>query len=205
MTYRARMRNVPWLVPGAIMFLRGYTAEHPGCDVLEFGGGASTIWFLRQGCRVVSYEGKLGWRERILNAAANRDIVAEEQAARLDLREWEGDMTHRGGASPIPKKLLGLFGPDSFDIVLVDGFDRWACLNESRPLVRPGGVLMIDNAGYTDCFAGKGWDWTCAAQGAPDAYNSDPGWKAGWATAWWQRPAPLTEAVYYDVFSEHKR
>lgn len=193
--YHTRMRTVPWVVPGANTFLRTYTAEHPGCDVLEFGGGASTIWFLREGCHIVSYEDKRLWTELIQDAVNNRDIVSEEQAARLDLRPWEDD---------IPDRLAELFDPDSFDIILVDDLKRWECLHGSVPLVRPGGVMMLDNSGTGNIF--PEWEWTYCVQGAPDEYNvTYPTWKPGWATAWWQRPSPLTEAVYHDVFSEHKR
>jgi predicted O-methyltransferase YrrM len=163
--------------------------------VLEFGGGASTIWFLRQGCAVVCFENKRLWHELIEDAAANRDIVTEEQAAHLDKRSWQDD---------VPDQLLQQFGADSFDVVLVDDLLRKECLHQSLPLVRPGGVLMMDNAGMHNVF--PDWDWTVAVQGAPDRFNcAHPNWHRGWTTAWWQRPAPLEEAVYYDVFSEHSR
>lgn len=197
------MRTEPWLVPGAIRFLRSFIAEHPGCNVLEFGGGASTIWFLRQDCNVVSFEHKLSWRERIIDAAANRQIVTKAQSLRLDLRKWHDD---------VPARLLEWFSPDSFDFVLVDGQDRWACLHGSAPLVRSGGVLMLDNAVDGNAFAVPEanvfptWDWTCCVQGMPDKYNNtDPSWERGWSTAWWQRPGLLDEATYWEVFSEHLR
>ena len=189
------MRSEPWLVPGSIEFLKAYTAERPGCRVLEFGGGASTIWFLRQGCSVVCFESKRLWHELIENATANQEIVTEEQAARLDKRPWQDDA---------PDQLLRWFGQDSFDIVLVDGEDRRGCRERSRPLVKPGGVLVLDNARLINLL--PDWDWTVCTQGSPDKFNhSHPTWRQGWITAWWQRPAPLGEAVYHDVFSEHSR
>ena len=200
--FRAQMRNEPWIVPGAITFLRQFTAEHPGCDVLEFGGGASTIWFLGQGCHVVSFEAKLVWRELILDAAANRDIVTEAQAARLDLREWQDD---------VPGRLGDWFPLDSFDVVLIDGPLRRECLVRSAPLVRPDGVLMLDNSGrrYVQRPYCADWNWTCCVAASPDKFNVVRAARgiqdAAWATCWWQRPGPLAEAIYFDVFSEHQR
>jgi len=194
---RGRLRSEPWLVPGAIDFLRQYTSEHPGCAVLEFGSGASTIWFLQQDCRVISFEHKPKYREMVLCVAANRSIVTETQAQHLDLREWSPE---------VPSKLLEWFGPDSFDLVLVDGEDRKGCINNAPPLVRPGGILMLDNAyrqGRDSTL--PDWDWSGCMQGTRDKFYANwEGWKPGWTTAWWRRPGPLDPPVYYDSFYEQE-
>ncbi len=38
------------------------------------------------------------------------------------------------------------FAPNSFDIILVDGRDRVKCLEGSIPLLKSGGVIMLDDA-----------------------------------------------------------
>lgn len=42
---------IPWLTYPAIEFLKSYV--RPGMRILEFGTGASTVWFVRRGCRVL--------------------------------------------------------------------------------------------------------------------------------------------------------
>src|SRR5690349_1289947 len=51
----------PWFAPGAVERLEGVVATE--AKVFEWGAGASTLWFLSRGCKVVSFETDRSWIE----------------------------------------------------------------------------------------------------------------------------------------------
>lgn len=171
-----QVRTEPWLTEGAIHFLESFV--RPGFRVLEFGTGASTLWFARHGCQVTSYESDMNWQTII------GGLLGDLEAS-VVLADWWDDS--------IPTRLANIFKLESFDLILIDGQSRRECILASIPLVRPGGVLMIDNADWFACepimqdFNRRmgDWNYTVSGQRRPDKFGFT---YSGWSTAWWQRP-----------------
>ena len=42
------LRPVPWLTDEAVAFLDVFCEENPDAKILEFGSGASTLWFAKR-------------------------------------------------------------------------------------------------------------------------------------------------------------
>lgn len=170
-----QVRTEPWLTEGAIHFLESFI--RPGFRVLEFGAGASTLWFARHGCWVMNYESDSNWQNIVSG-------LLGESVSKVALFNWHENL---------PEQLLSIYEPELFDLVLVDGQSRRQCILASIPLVRPGGVLMIDNADWFACepimqeFHRRmhDWNYTVSAQRRPDKFGFTYG---DWSTAWWQRP-----------------
>lgn len=153
----------PWLTDGAIEFLEGFLSGHDK-RVLEFGVGQSTLWLGRRAKELVSVENKKKWVNRIRAEDPKLDI-------RLHSRPYHS--------------ICEDFDAHSFDLVLVDGRERLLCCEKARPLLRRGGVLMLDNA-ERDEYTGvlellKSWEPHTAAQ----PYPKDRG---EWQTKWWVKP-----------------
>lgn len=98
--------------------------------VLEFGSGRSTLWFARRCQEVVSIETDETWFR------ANREDLSTNKLAnvRLFLRK------------PQESCRLDEFPPNYFDLVIVDGYDRDACMRASIDKVKAGGYLFFDNS-----------------------------------------------------------
>jgi predicted O-methyltransferase YrrM len=175
---RADWRDVPWLTDGAVDFLDGFLSTLPQARVLEFGTGASTLWFARRGVSILSFDHDPAWH------ASVRKILPATSA--IDLR------LH---ARPYYEAVAGL-PSGSFDLVLVDGRDRVACVRHAMRLVEPGKFLMIDNTEripqgrYEDIpNILEGWSRQDFEQHGPDR----TGWQfvhpeGRWITSVWQRP-----------------
>ena len=56
--------ELPWLSYGAIQVLEKWKIN-PGAEVLELGGGGSTLYFAKRGAKVTCLETDGGWAERI--------------------------------------------------------------------------------------------------------------------------------------------
>lgn len=159
-----RLRSKPWLTEGAIAFLESYLL--PEMRVLEFGAGASTLWFADRVAEVVSVEGGMAWYELIGAECKDRPTVRLVFAER-----YNGPQ--------------GSYPDAYFDLILVDGRNRAECFRESDRVLKSGGVLMLDNAErirYKPFFKSYPHPSWSAEQTGPDSLGF---WYPGWTTMWW--------------------
>ena len=116
--------------------------------VFEYGSGASTLFFEKRVAKIVSIEHDPEWYERV-----RRKL---RRPSRVDYRlvpAVNGDV--RGcGTSVAGLEGMGFeryvqsiraFEDEFFDVVVVDGRSRLACLAAAVPKVRPGGYLILDD------------------------------------------------------------
>lgn len=150
-------RASPWLTFDAIETLRA--RMHDGLRVFEYGSGGSTLFWLRWRVELCSVEHDPSWYHEIRSrlpgdrAVDYRLVEPEPFAERhvgLDPADPEaygsGDESFRGRTFRRYASQIDEFPDGHFDIVLVDGRARPACLRHAVPKVRPGGVLILDNA-----------------------------------------------------------
>lgn len=125
--------RLPWLPFRVIDRLE--QAVGPGSRVFEYGGGGSTLWFLDRGAEVVTVEHHEGW------AAALRDRIRSEHWV---LHAIPDDGPHPEAYESYVAS-IGEYPDDHFDVVVVDGRSRAACVRAAAPKVRPGGLLVVDD------------------------------------------------------------
>lgn len=123
-----RRPELPWLGFRAINHLERLVK--PNWSVLEFGSGMSTVWFARRCRLLVSVETNRGW----YNAVSR--ILAQNNFANVDYRLSE-QSEHQAVADY----------PDStFDLVLVDGYERDRAMQTAISKVKRGGYIYLDNS-----------------------------------------------------------
>ena len=134
--YRRKYPDRPWLTPSANEFLISFLKDS---DIaLEFGSGKSTLWFARRIQHLTSVEHNESWYSKV------QQMLQENDQNNVDYhchpREQDGD-----GSQSAYVMQTGQFAPGSLDMVLVDGIYRDHCALNALNLVRPGGILVIDN------------------------------------------------------------
>jgi predicted O-methyltransferase YrrM len=118
----------PWLTPDAIRFLDDWLK--PSDVAVEFGAGRSTKWFAERVGRLVSVESDETWYKRVradlpANTAIHLAPTANEALAAVsDLAEA------------------------SIDFCLVDGGVRHHVAPWAASRMKPGGLLVVDNANW---------------------------------------------------------
>lgn len=149
--YQSRRENylldnaVPWLTFDAAEAIERYVK--PGMRVFEYGSGSSTLWWLRLGAEVISVEHDPKWYEMLSQRLRNeqRDkslmLVEADSSISSDVLYLNPDgRSFRAYASAIDNY------PDQyFDIILVDGVSRPACIRHGVPKLKPNGLLIVDN------------------------------------------------------------
>jgi predicted O-methyltransferase YrrM len=138
--YERANPGVPWLVPAANRLLDEYLRS---TDVgLEWGSGRSTAWFARRVGHMTSVEDNKAWHETV-TAQLQRAGVADKVDYRYVACEYqEIDEPARHPYADVAASMAD----GSLDFALVDGKIRSTCMFAVMRKIRPGGLLILDNA-----------------------------------------------------------
>ncbi|MCC6177228.1 MAG: class I SAM-dependent methyltransferase [Chloroflexi bacterium] len=147
--------EVPWLPYSAIRFLERQIG--PQAVAFEYGGGGSTLWLARRVRHLTTVEHDAAWCPRLAEALQARQVPNVEliacparpeplpAAASLPNGMTYGSESAEGSFETYVKT-IDQFPDASFDLVIVDGRSRAACLVHAAPKVRPGGLLVLDDS-----------------------------------------------------------
>jgi hypothetical protein len=150
--------ELPWITFNAIDFIS--QRLNPNSKVFEFGGGGSTLFFLKNKATVYTVEHDKKWFEILssmvedkkytkwngffIEAEKNKLSVNSDKANPLDFYTEDPnflDCNFKSYASKIAQ-----FDDDFFDIVLVDGRSRVSCIHQSINKIKSNGLLVLDNS-----------------------------------------------------------
>lgn len=130
-TARMIALDLPWWNVAATREIEAFLADRPGARVFEWGAGASTVWLARRAESIVSVEHDPDWV-----ATLRRQTEPLEQITLLYRERANGAyvnaITEQQG---------------QFDLIVVDGRDRVACLDAAKPYLAPGGLIVFDDSG----------------------------------------------------------
>jgi predicted O-methyltransferase YrrM len=140
--------DVPWWTYRAIGEIERWLAARPRpARVFEYGAGASTVWLARRCADVVSVEHDPAF------AVVMEGLLADLPNARVLLRP-PAPAAHPA----VPSAKEGYAGLDftsyvgaldevegDFDLVVIDGRAREACLAKALPRLAEDGIVVFDN------------------------------------------------------------
>lgn len=119
----------PWLVSDALDFISTWDLSDK--SILEYGSGASTLWFADKAKSVVSVDSNRQWHEDV-----ERSLKEKENVCLVLAEVNEGDLGNADKYVKVPMV--------HYDIVLVDGILRYECIEYALTLPRPT-TLIVDN------------------------------------------------------------
>jgi len=141
--------DVPWWTYRAIDVVDAWlSARSRPIRVFEYGSGASTLWLSRRADEIHSVEHHRGFGEHIapiLAAQGNIDfrLVEPVKSATPSVpsaKEGQGGLDFTDYVAAID----GAEG--SFDLVVIDGRAREACLRAALPHLEQDGIIVFDNS-----------------------------------------------------------
>jgi hypothetical protein len=130
--YQRRYPNVPWLTRAMVEILENWLK--PADRGFEWGSGRSTIWLAEKVRSLVSVEHNLHWYRRVSTQLKAKGLENVEYHLCEDAQDYS--------------RLAGKFSSESFDFCLVDGETRDQCALEAISLVKPGGIVIVDNCNW---------------------------------------------------------
>ena len=123
-SHESKCKHEPWLTADSVRILDGWISQND--KILEFGSGQSTTWFTTKSKHVISIEHDKDWYQKTKNIPGAKVILCKTKDKHLS----------------ILKKIKN----DSIDACLVDGQWRRDCLLEVFSKIKPGGIIILDNA-----------------------------------------------------------
>jgi hypothetical protein len=176
---------VPMMPFGAIAWLRSYL--RPEMAVFEYGSGGSTLFFASRVGRLVSVEHDAEWYRRIQERLAafpspSRTYVLRRPEEGANDEFASTDEHYRGMSFESYVTTIDAYPDSGFDLVVVDGRARTACVRRALPKVRQGGFLLLDDSYRAEYSAA-----TALLSGYPRSdfrglapYNTDLGQTSVW-------------------------
>lgn len=138
--------DTPWWTFAAAERVEQFLAGRPGARVFEWGSGASSVWLSSRAGIVVSVEHDEGWSEEIapflpgnvtlLRVAADRQLGPDPV---LSARHGEEGRDFRDYVEAIDHQV------GTFDLIVIDGRAREACLDHAVGKLADGGLIVFDN------------------------------------------------------------
>lgn len=138
-------KELPWLTEGSVSFIEKNINKSQ--NVLEFGAGASTVFFAKRAKAVISFESG-GYSVRLQNVQRSADWF---QKLSVKLKQLKLNNVQLYLLQGYPKSatlyahVLNSLPNEHFHWVLVDGANRNLCIDKSRDKLVSGGYMIIDN------------------------------------------------------------
>lgn len=186
MSWMRQNPELPWLSRDAIAFIEQWLT--PNDFALEYGSGRSTMWFAQRVNRLWSIEHNIGWSEK---------VSKEIQLRSLNNVDFRSVTLNGSGPSDVDnytQKVLIDIEDQGLDFALVDGIFRDQCALAIVGKLKPGGLLVIDDAHrYLPSYSRSPYAIPC------DGVCSSPDWEkfqvltSNWRRVW------FSDGIYSDV------
>jgi hypothetical protein len=138
--FQRRHPDAPWLGEAAIRFLEAWL--RPTDVGIEWGSGRSTAWIAARVARLTSVEGDAQWHRVVSARLAERHLAHVVDYRHVPCGHGEQDEPQAHPYAGVAEEM-----PDeSLDFAVVDGMIRETCMRVALPKIKPGGLLVLDNA-----------------------------------------------------------
>ena len=179
--------DAPWLTEQAVRLLDGWL--RPTDRGIEWGSGRSTVWFAARVAHLTSVEDNADWY-----ADVTRRLAAKRLSAKVDYHHVACECCEQDEPATHPyADVANELADGSLDFALVDGNIRLTCIRRGMPKLKPGGLLILDNANRYCPNLSLG---SCATIHEPRTEPPSAGWAAvlreleGW------RPILTTDGIW---------
>ena len=164
-----------WLTPPVAAFVTKLLSNITDAKILEFGSGCSTAFFAQYTPNLISIEHSAKWHQIVLDYLVKNKI-------QVDLRLITNNYYQECETLP----------SNYFDLILIDGQHRMNCLRAARNLVKPGGVIMLDDSEMNEKYLVANdimQDWPKTKVTGHKGNPLNPSEEIEISTAtWWIRP-----------------
>ena len=142
--------DVPWWTYGAIGEVEDFLRSHSDARVFEWGSGASTVWLAKRAGEVISVDHDAEWidfsRPRLAALGnATVELVPPDPATDPDPHYLSAKPGYVGRTFRAYVDAIDRW-PGRFDLIVVDGRARSACLAKAGGRLAPGGMIVFDNS-----------------------------------------------------------
>jgi len=156
--------DVPWWTYRAIDRVDDFLRARPDASVFEYGSGASTIWLARRARAVHSVEHDQSWFDLMQSRIApyphiRLSLAPADSEPSTDPMFHSQKEGHEGESFENYVTTITRTG-QTYDLIVIDGRARAACLQVAQHCLSRGGMIVFDNTKrkrYAAAIAGSGF------------------------------------------------
>lgn len=141
--------DVPWWTYDAIDEVDQFLQDHKNARVLEYGSGASTIWLAKRAGTVISIEHHEDWYSMLTKKTDKLSNVEVSLKPPTSLEAGVESLSKKAGNSELDftnyVNAIDQFH-ERFDLIIIDGRARAACLQAATGHLEEGGIIVFDNS-----------------------------------------------------------
>lgn len=142
--------DVPWWTYDAIEVVAAFLTSRDRPRVFEYGSGASTVWLAKRAQHVTSVDHHAAWVDRLrprLGKLGNvtLELIEPDAVADPDPRFHSRKEGYRGRSFRHYVEAIARAEPP-FDLIVIDGRARPACLAEAMRHLAKDGMIVFDNS-----------------------------------------------------------
>lgn len=140
--------DLPWWNVAATEAVARFLRERASARVFEYGSGASSFWLARRAQSVVTVEHDADWATKV-NARLPEITNAQLIFSPCDT----------AGHGPDQPYVQSIANQGMFDLIVIDGRHRAACLAAATPHLKQDGIILFDDSGrerYRACIENCG-------------------------------------------------
>ena len=138
-----RFPDAPWLSESAVILLDSWL--RPTDRGIEWDAGRSTVWFASRVEHLTSVESNPQWYESVKGMLHKRRMQDRVDLRYIPVEDVNDTTSHLPDSHAYSD--ISDIQDESLDFALVDGMKmRVLCMENSIPKIKPGGLLILDNA-----------------------------------------------------------
>lgn len=118
---------ISWITYPAIDYLDNI--DFTGCRIFEYGSGASSLWWAKKAKQVTSVEMEKDWFDHVISMVPENVVVV-----------------HCPDGSRYPGVINDF--EDFYDVIVIDGAERYQCALHAVPKLTEHGVIILDNTDW---------------------------------------------------------
>lgn len=143
--------DLPWWSLKAVVQVTAFLADRPGARVFEYGSGASSVWLARRAATVVSIEHDPLWHQAVaakLSGYTNARLILAPPEVRSHTDQGRYGSRKAGWQDRTFHDYVHAIDDahGQFDLIVIDGRSRPACLEAAAKRLKPDGLIVFDNS-----------------------------------------------------------
>ena len=139
--------DVPWWTFDSIDIVDKFLANRPAAKVFEWGSGASTIWLSKRAESVIAIEHDRNWANHVNSMAPKNVQVKLVEPTKIQSGSTPITSSKKGNANLDFSDYVNAIEHErsTFDLIVIDGRAREACLQLAKDKLSKDGMILFDN------------------------------------------------------------
>ncbi len=144
--------DLPWWTLESTDIIERFLKGRGSVRIFEYGSGASTVWLTNRAAEVISVEHDADWAAEVQDALLAIGARARVHCVPAQTASPNTDPRHRSARDGYEGLDFGAYvnsindHEGRFDLIIIDGRCRAACLTPAIEKIRPDGLLLFDNS-----------------------------------------------------------